>query len=274
MARPVPDQPQVPAPRPRDRNQGMMHMPPIPPRAGTQLEKVYRALTHGDDPDALLKAAYELIELIDRADNWDSLAGVRLLCEILSTPYYFTVATVHCVVQALKSCDPRHLFRFPEITGLQLPDANLEHAGIDLAEASLKSANLAGASLAGKTVAQANLSGAVLNHADCAKSRFVGGEAHGARFIDAKCDGATFREGFSAVGADFTTARLVGATFDNVDLRGATLIGANLSDATFENVDLRGANLTGAICSYEKWTNVDTTGVITNGQPIPRWLSE
>ncbi len=245
-------------------------MPPIPPRAGTQLEKVYRALTHGDDPDALLKAAYELIELIDRADNWDSLAGVQLLCEILSTPYHFTMATVHCVGQALKSCHPRRLFGFPELTGLQLPDANLEHAGIDLTEASLKSANLAGASLARKTIEQANLSGAVLNHADCTKSQFIRGEATGARFIDTECGGATFRAGFSAIGADFTTARLVGATFDQVDLRGATLIGTNLSGATLENVNLRGANLTGAICSYEKWTNVDTTGVITNGQPIPR----
>lgn len=244
-------------------------MPPFPPRAGSELATLYTTLTQGDDLAALRSAARELVSMIDRPYNEpESIAALQFLCEILSAPYYFDLAAVTCVANALDTCEPaRQLFRFPDAVGLQLAGANLRRAGIDFVEAQLKSANLAGADLSTKLFIHANLSGAVLNHAQCADTRFISSEATGARFVDADCTGATFTAGFRAVGAVFTGARLASATVEDADLRGANLAGANLLGTTFTNVNLAGANLSGAIYGSENWTNVDMRGVITDGRP-------
>jgi len=246
-------------------------MPPIPPRAGSQLATIYAALTEGDDLAALRSAASELISLISQRYNEpESIAALQLLCEILSTPYYFSPAATAHVAHALDTCEPaRQLFTFPDVFGLQLSGAYLRYAGLDLDEAQLKSANLAGANLSTKALVQANLAGAVLDHAQCAKTQFVGRDALGARFVAADCTDATFVAGFTAVGAVFTGARLVGAVFEDGSLVGANLVGANLLGAIFTNVNLQGANLSGAIYGNETWTNVNTTGVITDGRPLP-----
>ena len=174
-------------------------MPPIPPRAGSQLATIYAALTEGDDLAALRSAASELISLISQRYNEpESIAALQLLCEILSTPYYFSPAATAQVAHALDTCEPaRQLFTFPDVFGLQLPGAYLRYAGLDLVEAQLKSANLAGANLSTKALVQANLAGAVLDHAQCAKTQFVGCDAPGARFVAADCTDATFVAGFT-----------------------------------------------------------------------------
>ncbi len=246
-------------------------MPPTPPRTTSPLAPLYSTLTQGDDHAAICMAARELISLIDRCDNEpDSMAALQFLCEILSTPYYFSPETLYQVANALDTCEPaRQLFKFPQMFGLQLSGANLRRSGIDLVDAQLKSANLAGADLSAAVFVQARLSGAVLDHAQCANTQFVGCEATGVRFVEANCVGATFTAAFAGVGAVFTGARLTGATFENVDLRGANFVGASLRGTTFTDVDLAGVNLAGAVYGDETWTRVNTSGVITDGRPLP-----
>ncbi len=145
----------------------------------------------------------------------------------------------------------------PDLRGVVLPGCPLR--GYDLRRARLDGAQLTRADLAGVRLEGASLKGATLISADLSSARAKGVDLSGANCRSATLHQGDFR-GAVCVGfetyfaradlskADFTRAKLNGATLAQADLTrtrfdGADLSGTDLGNAVLDETSLLGANL-------------------------------
>ena len=120
-----------------------------------------------------------------------------------------------------------------DISGVRLPNADLRE--MDLFDATLTGATLINAdlfesTLIGATLSAADLTRADLTRADLTRATLAGAELTKAELVGVKKLSNATLTGADLTGADLTGADLTNATFNLVDLRGATLDRAQLPD--------------------------------------------
>lgn len=167
-----------------------------------------------------------------------------------------------------------------DLTGAQLPDADLTHVdlrGAALPQATLMHAQLEGADLRKARLRDArlqstNLSSAVLDGADLNRAVLKGGST----LRDTSLREADLRSALLSkadfTGADLTGAALGGAEGEGTDMRSADLSGADLGHSFLDDLNLANANLEGTDLADAEWDGVRSGGIV--GTPInaePRW---
>jgi uncharacterized protein YjbI with pentapeptide repeats len=185
------------------------------------------------------------------------------------------VKTLRQGVDAWNAWRERKPLISPDLTGVDLSEANLGGENLSLANLSLADhiraklggenldspirANLSGVNLSGANLRRANLSGADLRDASLGEANLslanLGvADLSGADLCMADLSGATLG------GANLTEADLTGADLSGADLRNASLGGANLTEANLKGAKLGAAYLAYASLVEADITNADLTG--------------
>lgn len=164
--------------------------------------------------------------------------------------------------------------RAVQMPGVDLSNADLSQAVLSLAimpDADLSGANLSDAQLYSVLAPGANFKGADLSGArvigHLQKSNFEGADLSGLRagvvlanqsmgMLNAKFDQANLS------GVDLSGADLSYASLRFADLSGANLSNANLTRADLSGANLKGANLTGAVVTNAILASANLTGAI------------
>ncbi|MEE2643480.1 MAG: pentapeptide repeat-containing protein, partial [Myxococcota bacterium] len=188
----------------------------------------------------------------------------------------------------------------PNLCGLDLREANLSGAQLlraDLSGADLTGATLNGVNLREATLRSVNLSDATLFNGDFFQADFRNG---------GDCDEVALEGRTLLVNADFSASNLSEVVFtdaapigegvelypaieanceaevaagspnfdfahwDQSDLSGAVMVGAQLRRADFNVVDLQGADLRGACLEESIWTRSDLRGAYLSGADLSR----
>ncbi len=144
----------------------------------------------------------------------------------------------------------------------------LEHAAankITCSRASFRGAALERANLANIIMQETDLEGAdlrnaILTNADLRDASLREIQGDGADFSEARLWGASL-EGSSFTGASFKNANLLNANFKSANLSKANLEGANLVETTLTDCNLKGANLEGVKLLHARVGKLNATEV-------------
>lgn len=125
-----------------------------------------------------------------------------------------------------------------------------------------RDADLTGANLQGTNLISSDLSGANLYNANCFGTNFGGTDLSGAKLTGADFSKSTLGDFF---GADFRSAKLVGASANSVEGNYADFSDADLTGATFSHVDLQNTRLNGAIINNATFSQCRVFGMAAWG---------
>ena len=126
--------------------------------------------------------------------------------------------------------------------------------GLDLSRAYFIDANLNGLNLSGATLINANLERALLSNANLSNSNLSNASAGGVDFSNSNMTNVNLYG--ASVSANFESAILVGANFNNTSAGEANFSSADFSGATMQSVYLNQSNLSNANLTNTNLTDV------------------
>ena len=138
----------------------------------------------------------------------------------------------------------RPILRSANLKGLDFHGYDLVFRGGFGGGTDFRDSNLIGANLQGANLISSDLSGANLSNANCSGANFGGTDLSGAKLNGADFSKSTLGD---FLGAEFRSAKLVGASANSVEGNYADFSDADLTGATFSHVDLQNTRLNGAI---------------------------
>ena len=138
----------------------------------------------------------------------------------------------------------RPLLRSADLKGLDLRSYDFVFRGGFGGGTDFRDVYLVDADLQGVNLFCSDLSGANLSRANCSGANFGGTDLSGAKLCGADLSNSPFGD---FLGADFRSAKLVGASANSVDGSYADFSDADLTGATFRHVDLQNTRLNGTI---------------------------
>ena len=138
----------------------------------------------------------------------------------------------------------RPLLRAADLKGLDLRSYDFVFRGGFGGGTDFRDAYLVDADLQGVNLFCSDLSGANLSRANCSGANFSGTDLSGAKLCGADLSNSPLGD---FLGADFRSAKLVGASANSVDGSYADFSDADLTGATFRHVDLQNTRLNGTI---------------------------
>lgn len=167
-------------------------------------------------------------------------------------------------------------------SGAKFLDCAIDKAALTLFKAEPRRASFNGSTFIDSTISRSTLRDAIFDNADLRNARFIDTDLRRANFQRANVAGmkwitvdaefaelnhihgekAEFSGGSRMVSARFDSGVIHGALFRDIDLRGASFLGAELADAVFENCDISNANFTSADLQDAKFINCVIEGAI------------